>query len=56
MQLAAIDLNHPAHYISVGPFAISIGNLIVILSMMAIFTIALFLPFPHLHNSKKSNT
>jgi hypothetical protein len=54
MQLALIDLNHPAHYISVGPFSISMGNLIVILSMMAIFTLALFLPFPHSHNGKKA--
>jgi len=53
MQLALINLNHPAHYISFGPFAISVGNLIVILSMMAIFILALFLPFPHSQSGKK---
>lgn len=53
MQIASINLNHPAHYISFGPFAISVGNLVVILSMIAIFTLALFLPFPHSHDIVK---
>jgi len=47
MYLAAIiNLNHPAHYYSVGPFSISAGNAVIILVMIAIFTLALFLPFP----------
>jgi len=48
MYVAAfINLNHPAHYYSVGPFSISAGNAVIILVMIAIFTLALFLPFPH---------
>jgi hypothetical protein len=47
MQLALIYLNHPAHYFSFGPFAISGGNLAIIISMAVIFLLALFLPFPH---------
>jgi hypothetical protein len=54
MQLAAIiNLDHPAHYFSVGPFSISAGNATIILAMVAIFTLALFLPFPHGKGDKK---
>ena len=53
MYFAAINLNHPAHYFGVGPFSISIGNAIVILSMIVIFGIALFTPFPHSKGDKK---
>ncbi len=47
MQLALINLNHPAHYFSFGPFAISGGNLAIIIAMCVIFIAALFIPFPH---------
>jgi len=47
MQSALINLNHPAHYFTFGPFSISIGNAVIIGVMIAIFAIALFLPFPH---------
>lgn len=53
MNFAAINLNHPAHYFSVGPFSISMGNAIVIISMIVIFGIALFMPFPHSKDEKK---
>ncbi len=50
MQLALINLNHPAHYFSFGPFAISGGNLAIIIAMCVIFIAALFIPFPHSNN------
>ena len=54
MYLAAIfNLDHPAHYFSVGPFSISAGNATIILVMIVIFGIALFLPFPHGKGDKK---
>jgi hypothetical protein len=43
---ALVNLNHPAHYFSFGPFSISVGNAVVILAMIVIFILALFLPFP----------
>ncbi len=54
MQLALINLNHPAHYLSFGPFAISVGNLLIIIAMCVIFLAALFIPFPHSSNSSNS--
>jgi hypothetical protein len=54
MQLALINLNHPAHYNSFGPFAISVGNLVVILAMMVLFLLALFIPFPHSRGAKQA--
>ena len=46
MRFLAINLNHPAHYFTFGPFSISAGNLLIILFMALIFTLALLLPFP----------
>ncbi len=43
---ALIDLNHPAHYLSKGWLSISVPNLIVVLLMIALFVLAIFLPFP----------
>jgi hypothetical protein len=45
--MALINLNHPAHYLGVGPFQVSVGNLVVILSMFVILALAIFIPFPH---------
>ena len=50
MHQAIFNLNHPAHYIGLGPFSISLGNLLIIISMSVIFLVALFLPFPHSHD------
>ena len=47
-----ISLNHPAHYISFGPFSVSAGNLSIIIAMMVVFTLALFMPFPNHENHK----
>jgi hypothetical protein len=41
-----IDLNGPGHYISWGFVQISWANAIVILLMIAVFVLALVLPFP----------
>ncbi len=46
LQMALINLNHPAHYLGIGPFQVSAGNLIVILSMFVILALAIFIPFP----------
>ena len=52
IRFLEVNLNHPAHYLSFGPFSVSIGNLSVILAMAAILVIALFAPFPdHEHSS-----
>jgi hypothetical protein len=45
-SMALINLNHPAHYFGVGPFQVSIGNAVVIVTMFVIFGLALFLKFP----------
>jgi hypothetical protein len=47
LPIVAIDLNGPGHYVHlVGPIQISLGNLIVILLMLAVFVIAVLAPFP----------
>lgn len=44
---AVIDLNGRAHYVHSGWFLISVGNLVVILAMIAVFALAIVLPFPN---------
>ncbi|MCX6428676.1 MAG: hypothetical protein NT152_03710 [Actinobacteria bacterium] len=39
-------MNHPATYIKSGWFQISVTNLLVILLMLAIFALAVLIPFP----------
>jgi len=39
-------MNHPATYLKSGWLQISVSNLIVILLMLTIFTLAIFVPFP----------
>ena len=53
MRFLAINLNHPAHYFTFGPFSVSAGNLAIILFMFLIFAIALVLPFPDHEESEK---
>jgi hypothetical protein len=43
---AAIDLNHPGTYLNWNIFTISVANLVLIAVMVAIFGVALLLPFP----------
>jgi hypothetical protein len=43
----AIDLNQPGTFLHWSIFEISVANLVVIAVMVAIFAVALLLPFPH---------
>jgi hypothetical protein len=43
---AVIDLNGRARYLHSGWFLISVANLVVILAMIAVFALAILLPFP----------
>jgi hypothetical protein len=45
-RLALVDLNGPGHYLQWGIIQISYANAIVILAMIAVFVLALVLPFP----------
>ena len=47
VPVVPLDLNGPGHYVHlVGPIQISVGNLVVILLMIAVFALAVLLPFP----------
>ncbi len=46
MLVAAIDLNQPGHYLNWGVISISVANLVVIVVMLALFALAILLPFP----------
>ncbi|KJF18958.1 hypothetical protein AXFE_01620 [Acidithrix ferrooxidans] len=41
-----VNLSTPGHFISVGVISISVANFIVILLMIAVFLLAIFVPFP----------
>jgi hypothetical protein len=41
-----VDLDHAGHYLHWGVVQISLANLIVILLMIAVFVVALLVPFP----------
>jgi len=43
---AVINLNHPAHYVHAGFFQMSVPNLVAIIVMLAVFALAILLPFP----------
>jgi hypothetical protein len=43
---AIINLNGPGHYVHWGFVQISVANLVVILLMIAVFVLAILLPFP----------
>lgn len=46
---AAVNLNHPGHYVHWGVIQISVANLVVIAIMIVLFVLALVLPFPGRH-------
>ncbi len=47
MLLAAlINLNGSGHYVHWGFIQLSVANLVVILAMVAVFVLAILLPFP----------
>ena len=41
-----VNLNEPGYYITFGVISISVANFIVIVLMVAVFFLAMFLPFP----------
>lgn len=43
---AAVNLDHPGHYVNWGVIQISVANLVVIGVMLLLFAAALLLPFP----------
>ena len=43
---AVFDLNTPAHYVHWHFFQMSVANVVVILLMIAVFILAILLPFP----------
>lgn len=43
---APVNLNHHGHYLHWGFIQISVANLVVILIMVALFALALLVPFP----------
>lgn len=45
--VAVIDLNGPGQYLPWGWLQVSWANLVVVLLMLAVFALALLLPFPH---------
>ncbi|HSX47520.1 MAG TPA: cytochrome b N-terminal domain-containing protein, partial [Patescibacteria group bacterium] len=45
-----VNLNHPQHYFHWSIFTVSIANLIIIVTMIIIFGLALILPFPRIKN------
>mgnify|MGYP000151977207 CR=1 FL=1 len=47
-------MNHPATYLKAGWVQISVSNLIVIILMLTIFTLAIVLPFPKKHSDEDS--
>ncbi|MEI6039168.1 MAG: hypothetical protein WCQ52_05725 [Actinomycetes bacterium] len=46
LNMAFINLNHPAHFLGFGPFQVSVGNFVIIAAMFVIFLLAIFIPFP----------
>jgi energy-coupling factor transporter transmembrane protein EcfT len=45
-RLMAVGLDGKAHFISWGPFQISLANLLVIALIVVLFVLAIVLPFP----------
>jgi len=43
---AVFNLNHPAHVVHWHFFEMSVSNIVVILLMLAVFALAIALPFP----------
>lgn len=49
---AVVDLNSPGHYVHWGFIQLSLANLIVIVAMLAVFIVAILVPF-RMHGSKR---
>jgi len=46
MTAAIFNLNHPAHTVHWHFFTMSVSNLVVIVLMLVVFTLAVLVPFP----------
>jgi hypothetical protein len=46
MMGAVFNLNHPAHVVHWHFFQMSVANIVVIVAMLAVFALAILLPFP----------
>ena len=46
MTAAIFNLNHPAHTIHWHFFTMSVSNVLVIVLMLVVFTLAVIVPFP----------
>jgi hypothetical protein len=46
VMASAINLNHNGHYLHWGVIQISVANIVVIVVMVALFVLAILLPFP----------
>jgi type IV secretory pathway component VirB8 len=46
VSAALFDLSHPAHYVHWHFFQMSVANLLVIVLMIAVFVVAILVPFP----------
>lgn len=46
VSAALFDLSHPAHYLHWHFFQMSVANVVVILLMIAVFVVAILVPFP----------
>lgn len=46
LNILAIDLNGPGHFVHVGPIQIGLANLIMVILVIVVFVVALVLPFP----------
>ena len=49
---AVVHLDGRPHYVHSGWFLISVANLVVIVSMIVVFVLALVVPFPHDRDAK----
>jgi hypothetical protein len=56
MIVPAGALDAPAHYFSWGWLSVSLPNLVMILVMIALFVLALLLPFPKDHGPKEDRS
>jgi hypothetical protein len=50
---AIFNLNHPAHTVHWHFISLSVSNVIVIGLMLAVFALAILLPFPGHHKSER---
>jgi len=52
MTNLAFNLNGPAHFFTLGPVSISVGNFVVISVILGLFLAAVLIPFPDHDGSK----